>query len=368
MMKDRRLALPRSKWLAAAVAAVAVTLPSAGFASATSSASAAANPAVGARPGATVSADGLPDWAVGPFTRYPGNPLLSPEGTGFESQQVFNPGVVVVDGTFHMLYRGARAGDYSEIGAATSKDGYHFTRYAGNPAIPNSLPNEAHGVEDPRLYYLNGRYYSFFTGYSGTNIDINEAVSTDALHWRQLGPVLSNDKDAAVVTGPNDRPVKIDGHYVMYYGQSGNGVYLATSPDMIHWTTTGPIDLDFPSSYEPYELCVAVTDYPTVHGKGVNHGILLFVAGTLMAQGRWYYAISEVHFSGTDLTKETGQLSQPVLAPTTPYEINGITPEAVFMNTIMFYKGQWWMYYGAGDTVIALATAPLRSPGSDDAR
>jgi predicted GH43/DUF377 family glycosyl hydrolase len=365
MMKDRRFALPLSKWLAATVAAVAVALPSAGFAS---SASAAADPGVGARPGATVSAGDLPDWAAGPFTRYPGNPLLGPEGTGFESQQAFNPGVVVVRGTFHMLYRGGRAGDYSEIGAATSHDGYHFTRYAGNPAIPNSLPNEAHGVEDPRLYYLNGRYYSFFTGYSGTSIDINEAVSTDALHWRQLGPVLFNNKDASVVTGPDDRPVKIDGHYVMYYGQSGNGVYLATSPDMIHWTTTGPIDLHFPSSYQPYELCVAVTDYPAVHGREVNHGILLFVAGTLMAQGRWYYAISEVHFSGTDLTRETGQLNQAVLAPTTPYEVNGVTPRAVFMNTIMFYRGRWWMYYGAGDTVIALATAPLRTPGSEGAR
>jgi predicted GH43/DUF377 family glycosyl hydrolase len=30
------------------------------------------------------------------------------------------------------------------------------------------------------------------------------------------------------------------------------------------------------------------------------------------------------------------------------------------MNTILFASNQWWMYYGAGDSVIALATAPLR--------
>lgn len=360
-----RSILPRlrhPRWLVAAAAVVAAALPSAGYAA--QPAGAAARSAAHPQTGHTVAAAaaGLPDWAVGPFTRYRGNPILGPEGTGFESQQAFNPGVVAVNGTYHMLYRGTRAGNYSEIGAATSQDGHHFTRYAGNPAIPNSLPNEAHGVEDPRLYYLDGRYYAFFTGYSGTSIDINEATSTDALHWQQLGPVLFNNKNAAVVTGPLDRPVKINGQYVMYYGQSGSGTYLATSPDMIHWTTSGPVDLKFPRSYQPYELCVAVTRYPTVSGQGLNHNILLFVAGTLMAQGRWYYAISEVAFSGTDLTQETGQLSDAVLAPTAPYEVNGITPRTVFMNSIMYYRGRWRMYYGAGDTVIALATAPLRTP------
>ena len=30
------------------------------------------------------------------------------------------------------------------------------------------------------------------------------------------------------------------------------------------------------------------------------------------------------------------------------------------MNSILFHNGQWSMYYGAADTVIGLATAPLR--------
>ena len=27
------------------------------------------------------------------------------------------------------------------------------------------------------------------------------------------------------------------------------------------------------------------------------------------------------------------------------------------MNNIIFYRGRWWMYYGAGDSVVALANA-----------
>jgi hypothetical protein len=50
-----------------------------------------------------------------------------------------------------------------------------------------------------------------------------------------------------------------------------------------------------------------------------------------------------------------------VLSPTEPYELNGFTPNTVWMNSISFVNGQWSMYYGGGDHVTALATAPLRA-------
>ena len=306
----------------------------------------------------------LPAWAIGPFTRYSGNPILTPpivpdSSTSWEWPRTFNPGVVERGGVFHMVYRGATQDNYSQIGGASSTDGQHFTQVSPGPVITNSLPNETHGAEDPRLYYLNGQYYTFFTGYNGTTVDINEAVSSDAVHWQQLGPVITGTKNAAVIASPDSTPVKIQGHYQMYYGETGN-VHLAESSDMVHWTTTGSVNLQLPQSYNPYEVCVAVTDYQTTAGGPVQHDIDLFVAGQLMGQGRWFYAISEVQMSGTHPAQELAQLPDAALAPQAPYEIYGYTPHTVFMNTILFYGGQWWMYYGAGDSVIALANAPLR--------
>jgi predicted GH43/DUF377 family glycosyl hydrolase len=306
----------------------------------------------------------LPAWAIGPFTRSTDNPVLTspivPDSTtSWEWPRTFNPGVVTRGGVFHMLYRGATQDNYSQIGGATSTDGVHFTQVTGGPVITNSLPNETHGVEDPRLYYLNGQYYSFFTGYNGTTVDINEAVSTDAVHWQQLGPVITGTKNAAVIAAPDSTPVKINGHYLMYYGETGN-VHLAQSSDMVHWSTAGTVNLNFPQSYNPYEVCVAVTDYQTTAGGPPQHNIDLFVAGQLMGQGRWFYAISEVQMSRANPAQELAQLPDAVLAPQAPYEIYGYTPHTVFMNTILFSGNQWWMYYGAGDSVVALATAPLR--------
>ena len=109
---------------------------------------------------------------------------------------------------------------------------------------------------------------------------------------------------------------------------------------------------------------MAVSDYQTVVGRPANHDIVVFTAGTLMANGRWYYAISEEEFSGQDPTQVLHQLSDAVLTPTpdVSYEWNGQTPKTVWMNSIFFHNGTWMMYYGAGDTVTGLATAGLRQP------
>ncbi|HEV2635934.1 MAG TPA: hypothetical protein VGX23_12345 [Actinocrinis sp.] len=311
---------------------------------------------------ADYTSSNLPNWAIGPFTRAAQNPLLTAQGTGFESNDVFNPGVVVRNGTFQMLYRGQDSKGVSAVGYATSTNGTTFTRSASNPVISGTLPSETGGIEDPRLYELDGTYYSFFTGVAGGSVDIDEATSTDLVHWTQLGPVVTDNKDAAVLTDPSDTPVLVNGKYVMYFGeQSHGGEGITYSTDMIHWSGNASINLHFPSNYQPYEICVTVTDYQTVKGAPANNNVLMFVSGTLMAQGKWYYGISEVEFSGSNLTQQIGQLTDATLSPTTSYELNGQTKNCVFMNSITYYNGQWYMYYGAGDTVVALATAQLRS-------
>ena len=319
------------------------------------------------------TASNLPDWAIGPFTRQPQPnpaPVLSPQAGGFDSSYVLNPGVVYRNGQFDMLYRG-EGGSGVQIGLATSTDGLNFTRSPQNPVITNNvLPYESGGVYDPRLYELNGTYYAFIEGYDWSNSPpqtIMETTSTDLVHWTTAVPIVDSNYDPAVVTDGNDTPVLLNTQYgpryVMYYGDSdpAKGRFIAYSTDLLHWTNNTPFNMNFPANYDPWEIGVAVTGYQTIQNGPVNNNIVMFVAGTLMANGRWYYGISEVEFSSANLTQQLGQLTEAALSPAEPYEINGRTANTVFMNSILFHNGQWYMYYGAADTVIGLATAPLRS-------
>ena len=327
--------------------------------------------AAGGAAHADYTASNLPDWAIGPFTRATQNPVLSPEGSGWEASDVLNPGVLYSNGAFQMLYRGQNSAGVSQVGYASSTDGINFTRSTSNPVIPNSVqPYESGGVMDPRLYQLNGTYYSFVAGYDWSNSPpqtIMETTSTDMVHWTTAVPVVNTNYDPAVVTDGTDTPVLMSTQYgpryVMYYGDSdpAKGRFVAYSTDMLHWTNNTPINMNFPANYNPWEICITVTNYQTTQNGPVNHNIVMFVAGTLMAQGKWYYGISEVEFSSTNLTQQIGQLTDAALSPSAPYELTGQTAKTVFMNSILFHNGQWYMYYGAADHVIALATAPLRT-------
>lgn len=363
-----------------------VSAAPAGAPSPSTSATPSSSPTKTAADGASYTAANLPDWAIGPFTRSADNPLMTPSGSGYEAGALYNPGVLYRGGQYKMLYRAQGSyGGPSQIGYASSKDGTHFAEdTAANPVIGFGLAGQQDkcGLEDPRLFELHGTYYSFFTsvhpkadGSCLGSYDIAESTSSDGVHWSTpwtVEPNAGNNKDAAVVTDANGSPRKVNGEYVMYFGQGDTGTDIAYSSDLRTWHAKGsttartadPLDIHYPKGWQPYEVSVAVTDYRTVVGRPANSDIVVFTAGTLMANGRWFYAISEEEFSGQDPTRMLHQLSDAVLTPTpdVPYEWNGQTPKTAWMNSIFFHDGQWMMYYGAGDTVTGLATAGLRRP------
>src|SRR3954465_4722982 len=90
------------------------------------------------------------EFPLGPFTPYDGNPILRPQGDGWESASVYNPAAVVRDEQVVLLYR-APSGDLaSPVGMAPSADGIHFDRHP-EPVLSPSEDYERNGCEDPRV-------------------------------------------------------------------------------------------------------------------------------------------------------------------------------------------------------------------------
>ncbi len=76
---------------------------------------------------------------LGPFEPHPGNPILRPQGDGWESANLYNPAAIVVDDRVVMLYRAHAADKISRIGLATSTDGVIFEREP-EPVLVPPLP------------------------------------------------------------------------------------------------------------------------------------------------------------------------------------------------------------------------------------
>jgi predicted GH43/DUF377 family glycosyl hydrolase len=328
----------------------------------------------------------LPKWAIGPFAKYNGNPLLSPPQSGWESRNVFNPTVVLKDGQFCMLYRAENKGTprvkglfYSVLGLAVSDDGLNWNRYQSEPIISATEAYEwPGGCEDPRIFKYRDTYYLY---YSGVHIDVEGnnmvadqcwATSKDLIRWKKHGP--RGVKNDSVVTNPQLEAVKVNGKFMLY-----NDKHIAYSDDLIRWQVKPSLISEQIPNFR--ELCQVMTDIP-----GREDDIILLVAA--YPDSSLYELINKIGVQKGNypqaslkdanhavivevlLSKKNPErvldVSPPVLYPTEFFELEGTNGPGVpffvvFANQGLFlHEDQWWFYYGGADHVICLAKAPLK--------
>jgi predicted GH43/DUF377 family glycosyl hydrolase len=299
--------------------------------------------------------------------KYRGNPILYPEGTGWESMAVLNPAVMVENGIFYMLYRGddwtyvrwiedqplpkslmderwkggKEKGGWASIGLAYSKDGIHFERCKDNPIIvPAYNWEKPWGCEEPRIVKIDNTYILTYRG-GGRHIAL--ATSNDLIHWEKKGicfPKWESTNSGVIV------PEKINGQYIMYHGDSN--IWIAYSNDLIHWVSPQEPVMKPREGYFDDSL-VEPGPPPIV----TEDGIVLIYHGK--NKETWAYSLGVVVFSKKDPTKILYRSDKPFLEPTEEWEINGKAYNVIFSNGLVNYKGKWYLYYGGADTYIGVA-------------
>ncbi len=343
-------------------------------------------------------------WVIGPFTRpASGNPVITPNPAStftdpilkapvkWEALHTFNPAAIVREGKIYVLYRAEdnsgtmQIGMHtSRLGLAESEDGIHFTRRADPVFFPAKDSQKARewpgGVEDPRIVEgEDGTYVLTYTQWNRKTYSVGIATSTDLMHWTKHGPAFLTAaagkyahlkyKSAGIVTRlgkDKSRLVaaKIDGHYWMYWGEGA--IHIATSDDLIHWTPVeeasgapvellrpraGHFDSTFPETGPPPIL----TDQGIVvlyNGKNAE-------SGGDPALGPNAYAAGEALFDAKDPKRLIEQTDAPVLKPELPYEKTGqYAAGTTFAEGLVYFKSQWFLYYGCADSLVSVVTAP----------
>ena len=174
------------------------------------------------------------------WTPYAANPVLpvGPAGSWDDMHVVGGP-VLLVNGTYRTWYVGSSDNLGWSTGTATSTDGIHWTKYAGNPILP--------GDGGSQVLHENGTYKMWYTyavpdAYS-VPWQVRYATSADGIHWEQvLNESVLNVTAGAWDSGTLSVGPVVHGAsgYRMWYGATADGmvwrVGLATSRDGISWT------------------------------------------------------------------------------------------------------------------------------------
>ena len=324
--------------------------------------------------------------------KYQGNPILSPlDGSPWENLVTCNPGVIYDGGTFYMLYRAA--GDDEDhvirFGLATSTDGFHFTRASREPVFGPSEDGPDSGcVEDPRIVklgdtfyityayrpYAPGRYWTFphdvvrlpacdgFApkAWAKSLGNTGLAMTKDFRSFRRLGrltsPVL-DDRDVILF------PEKVGGKFVMLhrpkdwvgapYGVSEPSIWIKFSDGLLAWEDK-PSTLLLTGRPNSWEEKVGGSTPPILTDEGwlmLYHG----VADGGLAQ----YSVGALLLKADDPTVVLSRTPEPILEPELPYETQGFYNGCVFPTGNVVVDGTLYVYYGAADKHVGVATCKL---------
>jgi len=272
------------------------------------------------------------------------NPLLSPIPYHYwESKYVFNCAVVKKDGLFHMLYRAQGEDMVSRIGYAISEDGVNFNRME-KPVFSPSSQEELFGVEDPRITKINNKYYMTYTAYSPQGVRISLSSTDDFIRWKRLGVVIPDidNKDAALF------PEKINGKYVMFHRIEPD-MYLAYSEDLIHWVNFVSIAGPRKDSWDNLKIGIAAPPIKLKQGWLVlYHGV--------ENKPKPVYRLGFMLLDKNDPAQVIKRTTYPVFEPEKDWEIFGGVPNVVFADAMVEHQENYYIYYGAADNHIALAT------------
>ena len=303
------------------------------------------------------------DLPFGPWTRAANEPILSPQGTTWESAGTFNPAVDLHNGKFVMLYRAQGASGTSRLGYAESTDGLHFTRRPEPVLSPEAPYEKDGGVEDPRLQKFGDTWYLTYTGYNKKDAQLCLATSRDLIHWDRKGVILPAyqgnwnkgwTKSGAIV------PEKIDGKYWMYWlgtapseiGETykTDQMGLSYSTDLLHWTeaTTTPV---LPRRPGMFDSRVVEPGPPPIL---TERGIVLVYNG---ADDQLVYRAAVAVFDRRDPRKLLSRSDAPIFAPEKQWEKVGQVPNVVFVEGMAHNANRWLFYYGAADKFIGAAAA-----------
>ncbi|HEU4997082.1 MAG TPA: glycoside hydrolase family 130 protein [Gemmatimonadaceae bacterium] len=341
-------------------------------------------------------------WMLGPFTKPAGiNPIIAPNVAStfrspmgdsvvhWEEYATFNPAAIVRNGRIYVLYRAEDASGKEEIGFHTSRlglaesgDGLHFTRQATPVLYPGTDAQRSNewpgGVEDPRVVEAeDGTYVLTYTQWNRDVPRLAVATSNDLIHWTKHGPAFAKvssgkylrteSKSGAILTrmvGGRLLAVRLSGRYWMYYGVPNIGI--ATSDNLRDWTpleaTNGePLHVLSPRAGFFDAWLVEAGPPVLLTDRGI---LVLYNAGNDRERGdstlpTGVYTGGQALFDARDPTRLIARSSRPFIQPTESYERTGQYQRGTtFVEGLVPFKGQWFLYYGTADSRVGVAVAP----------
>jgi predicted GH43/DUF377 family glycosyl hydrolase len=293
------------------------------------------------------------------LTRFVGNPILTPTDQSWENNAVFNPAVFRRGGNINLIYRAQGDDNVSRLGMVRMSNPMEISERNSKPVFePDSDSEyEVSGVEDPRVSLIDDDFYMVYIAASkypsllgdpphpresDWRVRVSLAKTTDFENWFRYGVIISHidSKDAAMF------PEKINDQFYLLHRVIPQ-VRIVVSEDGRRYKERGAVFGPRQGMWDEQKVGVGA---PPIR---CPYGWLLFYHGV---DAKEVYRLGLVLLDNHDPSLVIGRTNEPILEPVEEYEKVGRVPNVVFTCGAIEADDKYWVYYGAADKVIGVAS------------
>jgi predicted GH43/DUF377 family glycosyl hydrolase len=235
----------------------------------------------------------------------------------------------------------------SHLRLVSSEDGIHFSEPADRSPILGSGALETFGIEDCRVTRIGPEFCLTYTAVSENGVGVGFKTTRDWAEMQSHGMILPpHNKDCAFFVE------RINGRYFALHRPSspevgGNYIWIAESPDLIHWGNHRCIAHTRPGMWDSARVGAGAAPIRTDRGwLEIYHG----------ATKEQRYCLGALLLDLDEPWKVLARSTDPIMEPREEYERNGFFGEVIFTNGHLRKDDELTIYYGASDLVICAAT------------
>lgn len=241
----------------------------------------------------------------------------------------------------------------SHLRLVCSDDGVRFYEPSDFPTkIYGKGSLETFGIEDSRVSFFDGRYHLTYTQVSENGVGVGLMRTKDWRTFSREGMIIPpHNKDCTLFEE------KIEGNYYCLHrpsgiGLGGNFIWIAQSPDLLHWGGHKCIMRTRDGSWDSVRIGAGAAPIKTSEGwLEIYHG----------ADQNHRYCLGAVLLDLKDPSKVLARSHDPIFEPDAPYERTGFFGNVVFTNGHLVDGDEITMYYGASDEVVCGAKLSIEA-------
>lgn len=234
----------------------------------------------------------------------------------------------------------------SHLRIAFSNNGIDFKEDENYPPIFGEGQYESYGIEDCRVSQIEDTYFLTYTMVSPNGVGVGLQTTKDWINFEKKGMIFSpHNKDCAIFEE------KINNKYYALHRPSspelgGNYIWLAESPDGVHWGNHKCIAKTREGKFDSKRLGAGAAPIKTEKGwLEIYHG----------ATAEHKYCLGVLLLDLNDPSIVIARSQEPIMEPIAIYEKTGFFGNVVFTNGHIVEGDTITLYYGASDEHICAA-------------